>query len=73
MFKLAYYMCFKCTKPYFGGMKDCLVNANEKVAFNPEELVCGVCVAESLGGEANCKTHGNDYIEYKCRFCCSIA
>ncbi len=24
MFKLAYYQCFKCRKPYFGGMKDCL-------------------------------------------------
>ena len=24
MFKLAYYQCFKCKKPYFGGMKDCI-------------------------------------------------
>ena len=23
MFKLSYYMCFKCKQPYFGGMKDC--------------------------------------------------
>jgi len=66
-------MCFKCQKPYFGGMKDCLIGANEKVAFNPEDLVCGVCVAETLGGMANCEKHGSDYIEYKCRFCCSTA
>jgi hypothetical protein len=23
MFKMAYYSCYKCKKPYFGGMKDC--------------------------------------------------
>ena len=23
IYKLAYYMCFKCKNPYFGGMKDC--------------------------------------------------
>lgn len=23
MYKCAYYMCFKCHAPYFGGMKDC--------------------------------------------------
>lgn len=23
-FKLAYYQCYKCHNPYFGGMKDCL-------------------------------------------------
>ena len=24
LFKLAYYQCFKCQIPYFGGMKDCI-------------------------------------------------
>ena len=23
IYKLSYYMCFKCKSPYFGGMKDC--------------------------------------------------
>ena len=23
MFKCAYYMCFKCKSPYFGGLNDC--------------------------------------------------
>ena len=23
MFKCAYYQCFKCRQPYFGGLKDC--------------------------------------------------
>jgi E3 ubiquitin-protein ligase MYCBP2 len=29
IFKLAYFQCFKCKNPYFGGMKDCLAAANE--------------------------------------------
>jgi len=24
LFKLAYYQCYKCAIPYFGGMKDCI-------------------------------------------------
>ena len=23
LYKLAYYECFKCKQPYFGGLKDC--------------------------------------------------
>ena len=23
LYKCAYYMCYKCKEPYFGGMKDC--------------------------------------------------
>lgn len=26
MFKCAYYQCFKCSAPYFGGLKDCDAN-----------------------------------------------
>ena len=26
LFKLAYYECFKCKGPYFGGLKDCQMN-----------------------------------------------
>lgn len=55
--------------------------------FNPEELVCGKCAAEELGGQGkpifafspldsylmiplvDCKKHGKDYIEFKCRYC----
>ena len=28
LFKLAYYQCFKCKVPYFGGMKDCIAAQN---------------------------------------------
>ena len=28
LFKLAYYPCYKCGVPYFGGMKDCIAAQN---------------------------------------------
>lgn len=29
LYKLSYYMCFKCSDPYFGGMKDCEAAQND--------------------------------------------
>lgn len=71
MARFCYYPCFKCQKPYFGGMREC--NAEQRVAeFNPQELVCGSCA--SAGSEkGHCAKHGSDYIEYKCKFCCNTA
>jgi RCR-type E3 ubiquitin transferase len=39
--------------------------------FDPSELICGGCVPHSA--DATCRKHGDAYIEYKCRFCCSVA
>ena len=37
---------------------------------HPTELVCAGC----SGGTAEvCPKHGTDYLEYKCRYCCSVA
>ena len=67
-----YYMCFKCKKPYFGGAKDCnRAMENEKMEFKPEELVCANCC--DVEKVENCNKHGKDYIEFKCKFCCSLA
>ena len=74
MYKLAYYQCFKCQVPYFGGMKDCIAAQEAGANFKAEDLVCGKCAAESLGGGiAICKKHGAEFIDFKCKFCCSIA
>jgi hypothetical protein len=74
VFKCAYYQCYKCKSPYFGGMKDCLraqIDADANKEFKPEELVCSKCSAVSIGsGIVNCAKHGTDYIEFKCKFCC---
>lgn len=42
--------------------------------FKPEELVCSKCSnVDGMAGVTKCKQHGTDSIDYKCRFCCSIA
>ena len=70
--RLCYYPCYKCKKPYFGGLQDCVRQAANSNDFDPTELVCGACSASAGGGEI-CAKHGRDYLEFKCRFCCSIA
>eukprot|EP00656_Telonema_subtile_P054326 TRINITY_DN8096_c0_g1_i4.p1 TRINITY_DN8096_c0_g1~~TRINITY_DN8096_c0_g1_i4.p1 ORF type:complete len:610 (-),score=158.24 TRINITY_DN8096_c0_g1_i4:132-1961(-) len=37
--KFAYYMCFKCNEPYFGGHRNC-EDVEEDREFDPTELVC---------------------------------
>jgi RCR-type E3 ubiquitin transferase len=60
MARFCYYPCFKCAKPYFGGMREC--NAEQRAAdFNPSELVCGSC-ASSGSEKGNCAKHGSDYM-----------
>jgi len=54
--------------PYYGGRRECDVGAppgEEEAKFDPSTLVCGGCLA---GNKATCDKHGNDSIEYKCRF-----
>jgi len=69
--KLAYYPCSKCKQPYFGGQRRCEEAAGEgQEKFDPSELVCGSC---SSGSAQTCQKHGKDFIEFKCRFCCSVA
>eukprot|EP00005_Dracoamoeba_jomungandri_P010073 CAMPEP_0174265340 /NCGR_PEP_ID=MMETSP0439-20130205/26099_1 /TAXON_ID=0 /ORGANISM="Stereomyxa ramosa, Strain Chinc5" /LENGTH=246 /DNA_ID=CAMNT_0015351751 /DNA_START=1061 /DNA_END=1801 /DNA_ORIENTATION=- len=75
--RLSFYMCYKCSTPYFGGLRDCEQEAqqeqqNTTVEYNPDDLICGECAS----GKAKCEKHTEGefgYIEFKCRFCCSIA
>jgi E3 ubiquitin-protein ligase MYCBP2 len=74
MFKCSYYMCHKCGDPFFGGLKDCDAGQQEARDFKPEDLMCGKCSSKIIGaGVKSCAKHGTDYIDYKCKFCCSIA
>ena len=69
MDKYNYYQCHSCEKPYFGGERQCGVAAGD--SFDPAELICPGCAA---GDAAQiCPKHGTDYLEYKCRYCCSVA
>ena len=74
MFKCAYYMCFKCKSPYFGGMNDCGDEMAAAGEYRKEDLVCAKCSAALVGaGVTNCNKHGAEYIDFKCKWCCSIS
>jgi E3 ubiquitin-protein ligase MYCBP2 len=71
----SYYQCFKCKKPYFGGLKSCenlRAEAQNNEKFKPEELVCANCSAVGIK-LSECPKHGKEFIEFKCRFCCSVS
>uniref|UniRef100_A0A913I5E3 RCR-type E3 ubiquitin transferase n=1 Tax=Strongyloides stercoralis TaxID=6248 RepID=A0A913I5E3_STRER len=76
--KFMYCLCYKCGKAYYGGDVNChqvLLQEDDgnqhKITFKPEELICGGC--SNVAGGGSCTKHGTEYIEYKCRFCCSVA
>lgn len=62
-----FYMCHECKRPYFAGGYQCQ-EANDQ--FDPKELVCPACQPQSVN---DCPVHGNEWLAYKCRFCCNIA
>lgn len=74
MDRFCFYECFRDRKIYFGGKKECEDNSEQMQ--NPNELLCPDCIAVAPGakpGSKNCPAHGIDFIEYKCRYCCSVA
>ncbi|KAJ3440543.1 e3 ubiquitin-protein ligase mycbp2 [Anaeramoeba flamelloides] len=73
MQKLAYYPCFKCKKPYFGGLKDCGNQREYNENFDESELICGGCSIVEGSQNKPCKKHGTDYLIWKCKFCCNVA
>lgn len=75
MKELCFYQCFTCNSPYYGGKGGCqLVVDPNAPPIKKEDLTCGSCVAKKAGvGIAECKAHGKDAIEFKCRYCCSVA
>ena len=73
MARLSFYHCFKCKSPYFGGLKECGNMLEAGGGFKEEELICGKCASKMLGGQIKCPQHNEDYIEFKCRYCCEVA
>uniref|UniRef100_A0A914Z459 Uncharacterized protein n=1 Tax=Panagrolaimus superbus TaxID=310955 RepID=A0A914Z459_9BILA len=71
MERYVYVLCSKCGKAYFGGEASCQEALESSTTFNPEELLCGGC--SDIAGAEICGRHGVEYLEYKCRFCCSVA
>lgn len=71
MERYAYYVCFKCKKAYYGGEVRCDIEAGPVDDYDPAELVCGAC--SDISRAQMCPKHGTDFLEYKCRYCCSVA
>ncbi|KAJ1115470.1 hypothetical protein NDU88_003694 [Pleurodeles waltl] len=71
MNRYAYYVCFKCRKAYFGGEARCDAEAGQGDEYDPTELICGAC--SDVSRAQMCPKHGTDFLEYKCRYCCSVA
>lgn len=72
---LTYYQCFKCKQSYYGGRAQCDLGGaaggggEQEEDFDPAELVCGGCAQKG----ATCAAHGAEYIQWKCKFCCTPA
>ncbi|KAL0250816.1 hypothetical protein GEMRC1_000030 [Eukaryota sp. GEM-RC1] len=66
-----YYECFDCKSPYFGGRRECGVNAGNDDDFDPSKLKCQTCISPNQA--TSCSIHGTDAIQWKCVFCCEIA
>ena len=71
MHRYAYYVCFKCDKAYYGGEARCDLEAGVDADYDPAELVCGAC--SDVSRAQMCPKHGTDFLEYKCRYRCSVA
>ncbi|KAF0977518.1 hypothetical protein FDP41_003510 [Naegleria fowleri] len=70
----AYYLCYECKNPYYGGKIQCGgENDDENEDFNEQDLKCGSCCMKSVRSNLVCDLHGTEFIEYKCKFCCNIA
>lgn len=71
MERYAYYVCSKCKKAYYGGEARCDAELGIGDNYDPSELVCGGC--SDVSRAQMCPKHGTDFLEYKCRYCCSVA
>ncbi|XP_035377168.1 E3 ubiquitin-protein ligase MYCBP2 isoform X14 [Electrophorus electricus] len=71
MNRYAYYVCYKCKKAYFGGEARCDAEGGQGDDYDPSELICGAC--SDVSRAQMCSKHGTDFLEYKCRYCCSVA
>eukprot|EP00727_Mastigamoeba_balamuthi_P011166 m51a1_g6672 putative probable e3 ubiquitin-protein ligase mycbp2 (598) ;mRNA; r:204452-207534 len=71
MHRYLYSLCHKCRKPYFAGVRQCQAGVAADDNIDPVQLTCDVCAG--IGVASDCSIHGKEYIEYKCRYCCSVA
>lgn len=61
---------YSLSKAYYGGEARCELDVGG-TDYDPTELVCGGC--SDVARAQICPKHGTDLLEYKCRYCCSVA
>ena len=66
------FICFNCKKPYFGGDNKCADPIDDGSIIDPKERLCSQC-SNPQSFATECKKHGNEYIQWKCRYCCNFA
>ena len=66
----AFFMCYECKKPYFGGAKECKAQDDDSNNVDPKDLICNEC--QHIDSVDECKKHGPEYLAYKCRYCCTM-
>ena len=73
--KASFFMCAKCSKPFFGGIIDCEQEMGMEATTKKEDLICKHCILKSIwrGTSSTCQVHGTSFIDWKCMYCCSIA
>mmetsp|Transcript_10738 Transcript_10738/g.13414 ORF Transcript_10738/g.13414 Transcript_10738/m.13414 type:complete len:90 (-) Transcript_10738:416-685(-) len=55
-------------------MMDCLQAMQTEDKLKKEDLKCKRCLTKELDwGKAMCEKHGNEFVDWKCMYCCSIA
>lgn len=64
---LLFYICGKCEKPFFGGLKVCFRMLGAEPPNRPEDLLCDDCEPFS------CPNHKKSFLVYKCAYCCNPA
>lgn len=67
--RFAFQVCQKCKVPYCSGADDC-----HSQVSNGLDAVCAPCREDKPAGKPHvCERHGEDFIVWKCRYCCSVA
>ena len=57
------------------GRRECAAGAQiDEDKLNKEEMLCSRCMPIAVGGGVqHCDKHGEDYIDWKCKYCCNPA
>merc|ERR1712228_794636 len=54
-----------------GGAKECGAEDANQEEVDKKELICGKC--QKIESIDECKEHGEEYLAYKCRYCCTMS